>query len=190
MHDDLSLPGNREDWFGAGAGVGVGVDSLVTHATDHVGDEVGTVPAVLEHGLTEDLTAHLQHGLLAEEGERLRDSVGRDTVALKADLLHRRDLGRGLEGQMLRGIPLSGHRLPRLLDQEVGDRRLGSRRLLAHRPNDRGGLRGLLGHTSGGGRSSGASGCGVSRFGGKDDGGCRVDREVNSEARHFAVRLR
>jgi hypothetical protein len=78
---------------------------LVTHASDHVGVEGGSVLALFQNSLTENLGTHLLNSLLAKERERLRAGVGGDTMALKTNLLHAENLGGRLESQMLLGVP-------------------------------------------------------------------------------------
>lgn len=77
----------------------------MTHASDHVGVKGGGVLALSQNSLAENLGTHLFNSLLAKERERLGAGIGGDAMALKTDLFHAKDLGRGLEGKMLLRVP-------------------------------------------------------------------------------------
>lgn len=117
-------------------------DLLVTHASNHVGDKIRAVTAILEDRLAEDLPSHLHHSILAEQGERVGDCVLGNAMSLEADFLHCGDLGRGLIGEVLLWVPCHGLGLTGLLDKKVRDGGGGTSGFLGLGANNHRGLGG------------------------------------------------
>lgn len=112
------------------------------HAADHVLVKRRAELAIAQTLLAKHLRANLPHGLLAEEGERVGDGVGRDAVALEADVLHGDDVGGGREGDVLLGVEGLALGGPGVVDEVLreGVGRAGGR---LGRGADDGGRRGL-----------------------------------------------
>lgn len=94
---------------------------LMAHPADHVGAEGRCILTVLQHGLTEDLRAHLLDRVFGEERERLGDGIGGDACALQPKVGHLVDLLWRLEVEML--VRVEGSLLRHLcpLDQGPGE---------------------------------------------------------------------
>lgn len=100
----------------------VQVDLRRFHSADSAFDKFRHVKAVIKYRLAEDLSPHLLDSLFREELKRCSDCNGRDTLALKTNLLHGVDLAGGLISQVSLGIKgLPGLNLG-LVDQELRNR--------------------------------------------------------------------
>lgn len=94
---------------------------LWSHSSHHIRNEVRRVLAVVQNLLAEDLSSHLENGLLSEKRERIADSVGSDAPSLETNLLHGVDfLGRRVV-EMLVGIESLSLGSSGFVDESLGD---------------------------------------------------------------------